>query len=67
MSASRPAATLDPVDAPAVAALRKRIRGEALTPEEQALLANATRKPSGPGVPHAAVMSELAERERRGE
>jgi hypothetical protein len=52
-------------ESPAVAALRKLARGESLTDAERALL--ATRKPSGPGIPHAAVMAELAERERRGE
>ena len=54
-------------DSPEVAALRKRIRGEPLSAAEDALLASATRKPSGPGVLHAEVMAELAERERRGE
>jgi hypothetical protein len=34
-----------------VAALRKKIRGEPLTDEETALLARASRKPSGPGTP----------------
>jgi hypothetical protein len=54
-------------ESPAVAALRKLARGEPLTEAERALLDRATRKPSGPGTPHAAVMAELAERERRGE
>jgi hypothetical protein len=59
---------VEPVDSPAVAALRKRIRGKTLTPEEQALVANATRKPApGPTVSHEEVMRMLAERERRGE
>jgi hypothetical protein len=67
MSASR-SGLVEPVDSPAVAALRKRIRGETLTADEQTLLANATRKPaSGPTVPHEEVMRMLAERERRGE
>jgi hypothetical protein len=47
--------------------LRKLARGEPLNDAERALLATATRKPEGPGVPHSAVMVELAERERRGE
>lgn len=52
-----------------MAAFRKRARGEPLTDAERELLANATRKPdpSRRTVPHAAVMAELAERERRGE
>ncbi len=52
-------------DSPEVAALRKSIRGEPLTDEERALLATATRKPPGPGVPHAEVMRMLEERKRR--
>jgi hypothetical protein len=54
-------------DSPEVAALRKKIRGEVLTNEEQALLATATRKPSGPTVPHVEVMRMLEERKRLGE
>jgi len=54
-------------DTLAVAALRKMARGEPLTDAERTLLAAATRKPEGPGIPHSAVMAELAERERRGE
>jgi hypothetical protein len=63
----RPAPSHEHEDSPEVAALRKRVRGEPLSAAEDALLASATRKPSGPGVPHAAVIAELAERERRGE
>jgi hypothetical protein len=56
------------VDSPAVAALRKRIRVKTLKAEEQALVANTTRKPApGPTVPHEEVMRMLAERKRRGE
>ena len=55
------------LDSPQVAALRKRARGESLTEAEAAPLAGATRKASGPGVPHEDVMRELAERDRRGE
>ncbi len=65
MSASRPAPTQE--DSPEVAALRKRIRGQPLTPDEEATLTRASRRPEGPTVPHEAVMRELAERERRGE
>lgn len=54
-------------DSPEVAALRKRIRGEPLTPAEQALLESTYRKGEGPTVPHEQIMRELAERERRGE
>jgi hypothetical protein len=53
-------------DSPEVAALRRRLRGEALTPAEAELLAARARKPSGPTVPHGDVMRELAERQRRG-
>jgi len=56
---------------PEVAALRKKIRGEPLTPEEAALLAptpetRARIAAMGPGIPHAHVTAELAERQRRG-
>jgi hypothetical protein len=54
------------VDAPAVVALQKRIRGEALTDVERPLLATATRKPLGAGIPHADIMAELEERRRAG-
>jgi hypothetical protein len=54
-------------DGPEVAALRKRIRGEALTADEELLLASTYRKPPGPTVPHAEVMRLLEERRRRGE
>ena len=59
------------VDAPEVAVLRKRARGEALTPDEAALLAptpetRARIVAMGPGVPHEVVMRELADRQRRG-
>jgi hypothetical protein len=53
-------------DSPEVAALRKRLRGEPLTAEEEAILARTYRTPTGPTVPRAAVMAEFAERERRG-
>jgi hypothetical protein len=56
-----------PDEAPEVVALRKRVRGEPLTDDERNLLATATRKPTGPTVPHAAVMAELVKRERPGE
>jgi hypothetical protein len=50
-------------DSPEVLALRKKIRGEALTEEERAILASATRKPTGTGaVPHEAVEAMLEER-----
>jgi hypothetical protein len=56
-----------PGDSPELAALRKKIRGEPLTPEEQALLARATRKPSGEGgVPHETIEAMLEERRRLG-
>ena len=59
------------VDSPQVAALRKKIRGEALTPDEAALIATTPETRAriaamGPGVPHAQVMAELADRQRRG-
>jgi hypothetical protein len=63
MSASRPVP--GQAESPEVAALRKRIRGEPLSREEEALLASVSRRPEGPTVPHEAVMRELAERERR--
>jgi hypothetical protein len=54
-------------DAPEVAALLKKARGEPLTAAEEAILARTYRKPDGPTVPHEEVMRELAERQRRGE
>jgi hypothetical protein len=52
-------------DAPEVAALRKKIRGETLTDEERTLLAHTTRAPTGAGaVPHEAVEALLEERRR---
>jgi hypothetical protein len=63
VQAPRPA---PPVDSPEVAALRKRLRGEALTAREQEILATTARKPEGSTVSHDVVMRELAERERRG-
>ena len=54
------------VESPEVAALRKKIRGETLSTEEQALLARATRKRSGPATPHAAIEAQLIERLRNG-
>jgi hypothetical protein len=56
-----------PNDAPEVAILLKKARGEALTPAEEAILARTYRRPDGPTVPHDAVMEELAQRQRRGE
>ena len=54
-----------------VAALRKKIRGEPLTSDEAALIAptpetRARIAGMGPGVPHAQVMAELADRPHRG-
>jgi hypothetical protein len=54
------------VDSPEVAALRKRLRGEALTPAEEALLTARARKPAAVTVPHEDVLRELADRKRRG-
>jgi len=56
---------------PEVAALRKKIRGEPLTPDEAALIAptpgtRARIAAMGPGIPHAQVTAQLAERQRRG-
>jgi hypothetical protein len=44
----------------------KAARGEPLTDEERTLLGGPGRNPAGPGVPHAQVVAELAERQRRG-
>lgn len=69
MSESHPAPRHEEAgDAPEVAALRKRIRGERLTAEEQELLANATRKPSpdAGAVPHEQVEAALEVRRRSG-
>lgn len=56
-----------PGDSPEVAALRKKIRGEPLSAEEQALLARATREPSGEGaLPQEAIEAMLEERRRLG-
>jgi hypothetical protein len=63
---SAPQPSRKPTEAPEVEALRKKIRGEPLNDEERALLARATRKPSGPGIPHATIEAELAERQRHG-
>ena len=52
-------------DSPAVAAFRKKARGEPLTEAEEALLQNATRKPNGPGIPHEQIEAMLEERRRR--
>jgi len=66
MSASRPSP--ETADHPAVAALRKRIRGEALTAEERALL-DAGRKPTpearAAAIPHAQIEAMLEERRLR--
>jgi hypothetical protein len=64
MNASRPVGK--PVDAPEVAALRKRLRGEPLTDAEASTLSAKYRKPEGHTTPHEEVMRELGERERRG-
>jgi len=51
---------------PEVAALRNRIRGEPLTPDEEAMLL-AISRPVPPGaVPHSEVTRMLAERAQRG-
>ena len=56
-----------PGDSTEVAALRKKMRGEPLTAEEQALLARATRKPTGEGaVPQETIEAMLEERRRLG-
>jgi hypothetical protein len=67
MSAARTVPGSNP-EAPEVVAFRKQARGEALSDAERDLLATATRKPPADSmtVPHALVMAELAERERRG-
>jgi len=65
--AAKPSPKHEPIsESPEVAALRKRIRGEPITDVERALLARATRKPTGPGIPHAEIMAELEERRRCG-
>ncbi len=56
---------------PEVAALRKKIRGEPLTPDEAALIVptpetRARIAALGRGIAHAQVTAELAERQRRG-
>jgi hypothetical protein len=63
---SQPARDHD--DSPEVAALRKKIRGEALTDEERALLASLSRRPSGSGEPltQEQVSALLSERARAG-
>lgn len=56
-------------DSPEVASMRKRIRGEALTPAEEAILARSSRKPpegEGRAVPHAEIERKLEERKHRG-
>jgi hypothetical protein len=53
-------------DSPQVAALRKRIRGEALSAAERDTLEASYRKPRERTVAHAVVMRELAERRHRG-
>ena len=52
-----------------VVALRKRIRGEPLTPEEERVLASVSRRPAGPGVPlsQEQLRALLEERTRNGE
>jgi hypothetical protein len=51
-----------------VAALRKKIRGEALTDEERALLASVSRTPNGSGEPltQEQLSALLSERARAG-
>jgi hypothetical protein len=53
-------------ETPQVAALRKRARGESLSPTERALLDGPGRKPAAQGVPHTQVLEQLEERRRRG-
>jgi hypothetical protein len=55
-------------DSPEVAALRKKIRGEALTEEERALLASVSRKPSASGdaLTQEQLSALLSERSRAG-
>jgi hypothetical protein len=53
-------------DQPEVAALRKWIRHEALTAEEEALLAKVHHKPDGQTIAQDQVMAMLAERKLRG-
>lgn len=68
MSASQPARRHE--DAPEVAALRKKIRGEPLTEGEKAILARTYRKPEGApreSVSQAQLEALLAERKRHGE
>jgi hypothetical protein len=50
-----------------VAALRKRIRGEAMTDAERQMLASVSRKPTGGGVPisQEQMTALLDERNRR--
>jgi hypothetical protein len=66
MSASHAAS---PLESPVVTALRKRIRGEQLSREEEALLATAFRKPApdavATGVPHERIEAMLEERRLR--
>jgi hypothetical protein len=61
-------AARDRDDSPEVAALRKMIRGDALTDEERALLARVSRKPPGSGEPLSQEQLEalLSERARAG-
>jgi len=54
-------------DDAAVAALRKKLRGEPLTAAEAALLADRARTPEGTTIPQAQVMAELEERRKREE
>ncbi len=63
---SQPARRHD--DSPEVAALRKKIRGEALADEERALLALVSRKPSGSAesLTQEQVSALLSERIRAG-
>jgi hypothetical protein len=55
---------------PEVAALRKKIRGEPLTPDEAALLAPTSETRArvaamGPGIPHEQIEAMLEDRRRR--
>jgi hypothetical protein len=68
MSASQPEREHE--QAPEVAALRKKIRGEPLAEGEEAILARTYRKPEGApreSVSQAQLEAMLAERKRRGE
>jgi hypothetical protein len=50
---------------PEVRVLRKKVRGEALTDEDRAVLERISRTAPRDAVPHAEVMRELEERKRQ--